>query len=178
MPVFGLFCGCLVTQSCPHALCSPPGSSVHGDSAGKNAGVDSHSLLQRIFPTVSYSPALAGGVFSTESPGKIYYPVPIKQPLMPALVTSSLLQSPWSCLFWTFCTKGITQHVTFYVWPPPLSLMFFRLIYMATFLKGFIPFCAWAELQCAEGLRFAYPLIHWGAFGLFPSLDCLAVMLL
>ena len=30
-------------QSCK---CSPPGSSVHGDSPGKNAGVDSHSLLQ------------------------------------------------------------------------------------------------------------------------------------
>lgn len=129
---------------------SPPGSSVHGDSPGKNAGVGSHSLLQQIFPTVSYSPALAGGVFSTASPGKIYYPVPVKQPLTPALVSSSLLQSPWSCLFWTFCTKGITQHVTFYVWPPPLSVMFFRLIYMAAFLEGLIPFCAWAVLQCAE----------------------------
>ena len=31
--------------------CSPPGSSVHGDSPGKNAGVGSHFLLQGIFPT-------------------------------------------------------------------------------------------------------------------------------
>ena len=31
--------------------CSPPGSSVHGDSPGKNTGVDGHFLLQRIFPT-------------------------------------------------------------------------------------------------------------------------------
>ena len=30
---------------------SPPGSSVHGDSPGKNTGVGSHALLQRIFPT-------------------------------------------------------------------------------------------------------------------------------
>ena len=26
--------------------CSPPGSSAHGDSPGKNAGVDCHALLQ------------------------------------------------------------------------------------------------------------------------------------
>ena len=30
---------------------SPPGSSVHGDSPGKNTGVDCHFLLQGIFPT-------------------------------------------------------------------------------------------------------------------------------
>ena len=31
--------------------CSPPGSLVHGDSLGKNAGVGNLSLLQGIFPT-------------------------------------------------------------------------------------------------------------------------------
>ena len=31
--------------------CSLPGSSVHGDSPGKNAGVGCHVLLQEIFPT-------------------------------------------------------------------------------------------------------------------------------
>ena len=30
--------------------CSPPGSSVHGDSPGKNTGVHCHALLQEIFP--------------------------------------------------------------------------------------------------------------------------------
>ena len=95
--------------------CSPPGSSVHGDSLGKNTGVDYHVLLQGIFPTqglnpdlppcrwILYylshkeslrileqvaisssgdlpdpeiepespaSPALAGGFFTTEPPGK------------------------------------------------------------------------------------------------------------
>ena len=30
--------------------CSPAGSSVHGDSPGKNTGVGCHALLQRIFP--------------------------------------------------------------------------------------------------------------------------------
>ena len=42
-------------QSCP-ALhdameCSPPGSSVHGDSPGKDTGVGCYALLQGIFPT-------------------------------------------------------------------------------------------------------------------------------
>ena len=31
--------------------CSPPGSSVHGDSPGKNTGVGCHAFLQGIFPT-------------------------------------------------------------------------------------------------------------------------------
>ena len=31
--------------------CSRPGSSVHGDSPGKNTGVGCHALLQGIFPT-------------------------------------------------------------------------------------------------------------------------------
>ena len=49
--------------------CSPPGSSVHGDSPGKNTGVGCHFLLRRIFPTLGLnpcllmSPALAGEFF-------------------------------------------------------------------------------------------------------------------
>ena len=53
---------CLVAQSCP-TLCnpmehSPPGSSVHGDSPGKNTGVGCHALLQGIFPTQGSNPGL------------------------------------------------------------------------------------------------------------------------
>ena len=33
-------------------------SSVHGSSLGKNTGVDSYSLLQRIFPTQGSNPGL------------------------------------------------------------------------------------------------------------------------
>ena len=46
---------CLVIQSCVtlcHFMdCSPPGSSVHGDSPGKKTGVGCHALLQGILPT-------------------------------------------------------------------------------------------------------------------------------
>ena len=50
---------CLVTQSCPTLCdprdCSPPGSSVHGDSPDKCMGC--HALL-RIFPTQGLNPGL------------------------------------------------------------------------------------------------------------------------
>ena len=46
---------CLATQLCPIHWdpmdCSPPGSSVHVDSPGKNTRVGCHTLLQRSFPT-------------------------------------------------------------------------------------------------------------------------------
>ena len=55
-------CVCLVAQLCP-TLCNPkdcslPSSSVHGDSPGKNTGVDCHALFQGIFPTQGSSPGL------------------------------------------------------------------------------------------------------------------------
>ena len=61
----------LVPQSCL-TLCDPvdyslPGSSVRGESPGKNTGVGSHALLHGIFltkglnPCLLLSPALTGG---------------------------------------------------------------------------------------------------------------------
>ena len=51
-----------VVQLCPTLCnpmdCSPPGSSVHGDSPGKNTGVGCHALLQGIFPTQGSNPGL------------------------------------------------------------------------------------------------------------------------
>ena len=41
-----------VESNCYNPMdCSPPDSSVHGDSPGKNTGVGCHFLLQGIFPT-------------------------------------------------------------------------------------------------------------------------------
>ena len=37
---------------------SRPGSSVHGDSPGKNPGVGCHALLQGIFPNQGLNPGL------------------------------------------------------------------------------------------------------------------------
>ena len=62
-----VLCLCLVVQSCPTLWgrtpgvpkgCSPPGSSVHEDTPGKNTGVRSHALLQGIIPTQGSNPGL------------------------------------------------------------------------------------------------------------------------
>ena len=58
----GCVCECVVAQSCPTLFnsmeCSQPGSSGHGDSPGKNAGVGCHALLQGIFLTQGSQPHL------------------------------------------------------------------------------------------------------------------------
>ena len=56
------FCTMLVTQSLPTLYdpmdCSPPGSSVHGDSPGKNTGTGCHALLQEVFWIQGSNPGL------------------------------------------------------------------------------------------------------------------------
>ena len=47
---------------CDPVDCSPPGSSIHGDSLGKNTGVGHHALLQGIFPTQGLN---SGGEFNS-----------------------------------------------------------------------------------------------------------------
>ena len=53
---------CLVAQSSPTVCdpmdCSLPGSSVHGDSPGKNTGGGCHAVLQGIFLTQKSNPGL------------------------------------------------------------------------------------------------------------------------
>ena len=49
-----------------------PGSSVHGDSPGKNIGVGCHALLQGLFPTQGLNPGLLhlqAGYLLFEPPG-------------------------------------------------------------------------------------------------------------
>ena len=43
---------------CDPMDCSPPGSSFHWNSPGKNTGVSCHALLQGIFPTQGSNPGL------------------------------------------------------------------------------------------------------------------------
>ena len=60
----------LDTQSCLTLWdpidCSPPDSSVHGDSPGKNTEEGCHALLQGIFPTQGSNLGfrIAGGFFT------------------------------------------------------------------------------------------------------------------
>ena len=61
MPTFH-GCMCLVAQLCPSLCdpmdCSPPGSSVHGDSPGQNTRMGCHAFLQWIFPAQESNPGL------------------------------------------------------------------------------------------------------------------------
>ena len=60
----------LVAQTCLTLCnpmdCSPTGSSLHGDSPGKNTGVGCHALIQEIFPTQRLNPGFphCGGFFT------------------------------------------------------------------------------------------------------------------
>ena len=70
-------CPCSVTQSCLTLCdpldCSPPGSSVHRLSPGKNTGVGCHALLQGNLPYPGiepWSPALKADSLPSEPPGK------------------------------------------------------------------------------------------------------------
>ena len=72
-------CACLFAQPCP-PFCDPmdgglPGSSLHGDSPGKNTGVGCHALLQEVFPTQGLNPGfrIAGRFFTSKSPGKPWW---------------------------------------------------------------------------------------------------------
>ena len=58
VPTILLLSHSAVSDSCGSMDCSPPGSSVHGDSPGKNTGVGCHALLQGIFPTKGSNPGL------------------------------------------------------------------------------------------------------------------------
>ena len=67
----------LVTQLCLTLCdpvdCSPPGSSVHGNSPGKNTRVGSHFLLQGNLPNPGMelgSPALQANSLPYEPPGE------------------------------------------------------------------------------------------------------------
>ena len=51
-------CAQLCLTLCDPMDCSPPGSSVHGDSPGQNPGVGCHALLQGIFLTQGLNPGL------------------------------------------------------------------------------------------------------------------------
>ena len=68
---------CLGAQSCPTVCnpmdCSPPGSSVHGDSPGKDTGVGFHALLQGILSNWGiepWAPSLQADSLPSEPLGK------------------------------------------------------------------------------------------------------------
>ena len=79
------FC-CSVAQSCltlrDPADCSPPGSSVLGDSPVKNTGVGGHFLLQGLFPAQGWKPRLLHWQAGSLPPSHLGSPHPTLDPQM------------------------------------------------------------------------------------------------
>ena len=65
-PICAVLSRLVVSDSLGPHNCSLPGSSVHGDSPGKNTGLGCHFLLQGIFPTQGWSQVsyIAGRFFT------------------------------------------------------------------------------------------------------------------
>ena len=57
-PICAVLSRLVVSDSLRPHNCSLPGSSVHGDSPGKNTGLSCHFLLQGIFPNPGLKPGL------------------------------------------------------------------------------------------------------------------------
>ena len=67
-------CAVLICSAMSDSMnCSPPVSSVHGDSPGRITGVGCHILLQGIFPTQGLNPEFLMDSLPSEPPGKPRY---------------------------------------------------------------------------------------------------------
>ena len=100
---------CVVTQLCLPLCspmdCSPPGSSVHGDSPGKNTGVGCHVLLQGIFPIQGLNPGLLYCrwiLYRVSHQGS-----PDPHLFMPSQTKSEFAISLWSCGFACFLPSSL-----------------------------------------------------------------------
>ena len=145
-------CVCLVAQSCPTLCnpmdCSPPGSSVHGDSPGKNTGVSCYALLQGILSNWGIepqSPSLKPDSLPSEPPGKpdevfshyffkyIYiYVLHISLSEIPTTVFHNII--------WTHCT--LMMFCVFFLFY--FIFWFFRLI---NFYNPCFSYCFFLHLQ-------------------------------
>ena len=117
---------CLVVKLCLTLCnpmdCSPPGSSVHGDSLGKNTGVSCHTLLQWMFlaqrsnPRLM-SPALGDRFFTTESPWKPWNPLRtcINSPL--SIIRGKKLTEGPKTFSACPCFHGGAYSLDIFMWP-------------------------------------------------------------
>ena len=89
---------CLVAQSCLTLWdpmdCSPPGSSVHGNSPSKSIGMGCHALLQGFFPNSGIeprSPTLQVDSLTSDPPGQPWTNCPLHLKYSFLLLSCNLL---------------------------------------------------------------------------------------
>ena len=103
----------LVSQLCPTLSdpmdCSPPSSSVHGDSPGRNTRVGCYVILQGIFPTQGSigSPALQVDSLPSEPPRKPMNTAVGSLSLPQGIFTTN--QTGVSCIAGRFFTSWATR---------------------------------------------------------------------
>ena len=128
---------CLVAQLCPTLSdpldCSPPGSSVHGDSPDKNTGVGCHAFLQEIFPTLGSDLLHCRQIYQLSHQGS-----PLVTPVAAAAKTLELC--------WTLCDPIDGSQ------PSPLSLGYSRQEYLE-----------WVAISFSNWLLHVRPNLHQGA---------------
>ena len=138
---------CLVIQSCltlwDPMECSPPGSSVHGNSPGKSTGVGCHSLLQEIFPTQGSNPGLPHC-------RQIVYLQPPREAQLRCCVTSQFL--------WLFHWQlYVPNHYFFFFFSQKLQSMFW--FKKPNSLATLLFFCQSLNVNYLGSLTGAYPLL-------------------
>ena len=125
-----IFCAvlCLVTQSCPTLCdpmdCHPPGSSVHGDSPGKNIGLGLPWLSPGDLPNPGIeprSPALQADSLASEPPGKFMVATFGKAQLYTTF-QHAINNGRWSTLFFGFNFKVTLERCP--LWSSALTLLF------------------------------------------------------
>ena len=131
---------------------SSPGSSVHGDSPGKNTGVGCHALFQRIFPTQGSNPSLPhcrqilhhlSYQWSPRTLEWVAYPFS-RGPSQPRNWTGV------PCITGRFFTSWATREAPMMYWFGLLFLHFLGLLQSClwvrkgiTFLSYTVPLCLW-----------------------------------
>ena len=144
---------CVCAQSCP-IFCDPigcrlPGSSVHGDSPGKNTGVGCHFLLLGIFPTQGLNLCLLHWQADSLSQGPPFL-IPISKYLQGGSVLYVSREAratvPRTCVCVCVCAQ-LLSHTWLFAIPwaiacqAPLSMEFFRQEYWSG-----LPFLPLGEL--------------------------------
>ena len=113
---------CLVAQLCltlcdPMA-CSPPGSSVQGDSPGKNTGVGCHVPVRGIFPTqvsnqgLLYCRQILYQLSHQGNPSGPDIPVPDFPPLPPAKISFQQIVNVLT--YWNFPGSPVVKTLSFH----------------------------------------------------------------
>ena len=133
---------------------SPPDSSVHGDSPGKNTGVCCHALLQGIFPTQGANPGL---LHCKQILYHLSHQGSPQEPYMPQITYSPFIRDIkerlWICSYWvsTKLKAHIIPSKSILRTTQPFTTLFLSNSFSSVFILG---------PALISQLPFIFPLLH------------------